>query len=518
VIGARSSCGIRRRSGVCRGLTVPAIALALVVGSGCGPRVERSQSLSALLAQAKNAPVAGAPVAGGASGVTPDSSVGDATTDERATQSAPAVGSSSGGTAAVGGGASIGQQAGRATSSPPPGRPSTNPGGPAGSGRSALSGGSNTTPASGAPAPGTPQNLAPVILGHIGEYSGVVGAALSSGLPMAGVVVRWLNEHGGLNGHPVRLVTGDAQSDPSRYNSLAKQMVERDHVIAFVGNQVSLSAAGAAQYLVDKGVPAVGGDLTHELWFKNSMMFPQGSDLETEAVGVMQSAAKLAKPKVAVFWCAEADLCARFNTFMQTDRAKATGAEVVYSARISLAQPSFTSECLQAQQRGAQTVMLAMDPNAQSRTARDCSQQGFHPLYFSGGVAVVETSKADPNLNGLRGMVSVFPWPAADSPATAEYQNAIKQYAPTMPTGQAAASVWTAGMLLRAASANLPATPTSQDIVAGLYTIRANDLGGLTVPLTFEKGKAYSQPRCYFTAQIDDGKWIAPAGSKAQCL
>jgi branched-chain amino acid transport system substrate-binding protein len=367
-------------------------------------------------------------------------------------------------------------------------------------------------------APEVSAELAPVVLGHIGEYSGVVGAALSSGLPMAGVLVRWLNDRGGLHGHPVKLITGDSQSDPARYNSLARQMVERDHVIAFVGNQVPLSAPGAAQYLVDKGIPAVGGDGTHELWFKNPMMFPQGANLESEALGVLQSAAKLAKPKVAVFWCAEADICSQFNSFTQTERAKATGAEIVYSARVSLAQPSFTSECLQAQQRGAQTVFLAMDPNAQSRTARDCSQQSFRPLYFSGGVAVVENSKTDRNLNGLRGMVSLFPWPAADTPATLEFQNAIREYAPAMPTGQAAASVWTAGMLLRAATAGLPATPTAADIVAGLYTIRGNDLGGLSVPLTFEKGRPYNQPNCYFMAQIDNGAWTAPMGSTAQCL
>jgi len=345
-----------------------------------------------------------------------------------------------------------------------------------------------------------------------------VGAAVGSGLPAAGLTVRWLNDHGGLNGHPVKLVTGDSQSDPSRYAALVKQMVERDRVIAFVGNQVPLSAQGGAQYLVDHGVPAVGGDLTQELWFQNPMMFPHGSTLETLALGVMQIAAQQSKPKVAVFWCTEADVCGKFNQYMSSSKAKATGADLVYSAQISLAQPDFTSECLQAKQRGAQAIMLAMDPNAQSRVARSCTQQGYSPMWLGASMAIADVSKNDPNLNGMWGSVPIFPWPAADSPATQLFQAAVKQYAPNMITGAASASVWTAGMLLRSIAGSISDTPSSADIVNGLYTVRNTTVDGLTSSLTYEKGKPYTVPSCYFTVKIDGGKWVAPDGSKPRCI
>jgi len=203
---------------------------------------------------------------------------------------------------------------------------------------------------------------------------------------------------------------------------------------------------------------------------------------------------------------------------MSESKAKATGADLVYSAQISLAQPDFTSECLQAKQRGAQAIMLAMDPNAQSRVARSCTQQGYAPLWLGASMAIADVSKNDPNLNGLSGSVPIFPWPAADTPGTQTFQAAVNQYAPNMVIGAASASVWTAGMVLRSIAGGLSATPSSKEIIDGLYTVRGSNLDGLTSPLTYEKGQPYRVPSCYFTVKIDNGKWIAPDGSKPQCI
>ena len=65
----------------------------------------------------------------------------------------------------------------------------------------------------------------PIVIGNIGDYSGIIGTLMKGGNVMAAVVARYVNEHGGLDGHPLQVVTGDAGGDPARALSLVRDMV-----------------------------------------------------------------------------------------------------------------------------------------------------------------------------------------------------------------------------------------------------------------------------------------------------
>jgi hypothetical protein len=91
----------------------------------------------------------------------------------------------------------------------------------------------------------------------------------------------------------------------------------------------------------------------------------------------------------------------------------------------------------------------------------------------------------------------------------------MNQYAGGAIKGYAGSLGWTAGALLVAATRNLPANPTTNDILNGLYSIKGNDLGGLTAALTFQKGQNPVEPFCYFTANSNSSNsgWDAPSSS-----
>src|SRR5947207_12794878 len=61
---------------------------------------------------------------------------------------------------------------------------------------------------------------------------------------MAQVVARYVNDHGGLNGHPMQVVTGDAGGDPARALSIVRDMVENKGAIALMGNLWVFSGTG----------------------------------------------------------------------------------------------------------------------------------------------------------------------------------------------------------------------------------------------------------------------------------
>ena len=108
-----------------------------------------------------------------------------------------------------------------------------------------------------------------MIAGHIGTYSGLLGAIFTGGREAVNAWAQHVNANGGLDGHPVEVVTADDQGDPSINLSLTRDMVENQGVIAFVGNIVPLSLTGSRSYVEQKGIPLVGGDLTDPAWFSS---------------------------------------------------------------------------------------------------------------------------------------------------------------------------------------------------------------------------------------------------------
>ena len=73
----------------------------------------------------------------------------------------------------------------------------------------------------------------------------------------------------------------------------------------------------------------------------------------------------------------------------------------------------------------------------------------------------------------------------------------------------AAPGAWTAGKLLEKALLAVPGKVTRESVLAGLWTLRNENLGGLTSPLTFTKGQNAPRSRCWTTIAIKGGRWTA---------
>jgi branched-chain amino acid transport system substrate-binding protein len=359
--------------------------------------------------------------------------------------------------------------------------------------------------------------LSPVKLGHVGTYSGLLGAIFAAGLPAIQAWGKWVNAHGGLNGHPVQITTADDGGDPSRNLQLTRNMVENQGVIAFVGNIVPLSLAGSQSYLEQSGIPSVGGDLANMLWWGSPIFFPQGGTVVGGTDGSAVVAVQRGGPNVALLYCGEAAGCFSARDEFKNGAAERAGGHLVYSAQVSLAQPNFTSECLQMSSKHVQAAVIAADGNSLSRVARDCKQQGFTPRWVTFGIALVTSIASDPNLEGMVGVSNVFPWFLTSGPASA-YGQAMATYAGNVTTSGAAADVWSAGVLLQDASKSLPAgTVKSSDVLNGLYSLQGDTLGGLGPPLTFHRGQPAPLIPCYVTIDMHGGHFGAPNGVNESC-
>ena len=509
-----------------RQLAWPLVSLAVVASglTGCGSRMSREAVIEALAPPDGGGQVEGIAAERPLEGEGAADAGGDAAPTAGAELSAPPEGGTvkapATGTANEAGAASATASSLPPTKSPSGGsagrkQPASGAGAPVSSGSGAGQGGASANPA---PAGAATGPLSTVVIGNIGEYSGPVAASLGSGRPMAMVVARWLNDHGGLNGHPVKMLVADNGGDPSRYLSLTKQMVEKDGAIAFLGNQVPITAAGAEEYLRQKGIPILGGEGAHSLWFSSPVMFFPGTGWQDQWIGAAGVAAKKGSNKLAMFYCVEAEPCQTANSaFDQANKVKRAGVDVVYRAQVSIVQPDFTSECLQAQSRGATVVAMSMDANSMSRVARSCGAQGYTPLYLTLGPGVVQSLTRDPYLKSVLAASPVFPWMATDLPGAKEFHKAVQQYNPSMEEAGAAAQVWVAALALQKAGAALPATPGPADIMKGIGMIRNETFGGLAPAMSFPTDGPRPVADCFFVLALDGGKWTAPQGSQPAC-
>jgi branched-chain amino acid transport system substrate-binding protein len=224
--------------------------------------------------------------------------------------------------------------------------------------------------------------------------------------------------------------------------------------------------------------------------------------------------------KVAFLWIREggAAITQIENPQFYSYAAKA-GLDIVYKAEVSIAQPDFTSEALQARQAGAQVVVFLSDYPSGIRFARSAHNQGWHPPIVGPWNWYVTQLPGGADSDGFITQSSlVTPYSIASQ--MKPYLDAVNRYEPGAPTGGIGADGWAAGKLLEAIAPSLGDHPTRADIFKGLYSLRGETLGGIVPPLTFPQGPHDKVNLCTLPVvwSAKEGKWNAPIPNTYFCM
>ena len=369
--------------------------------------------------------------------------------------------------------------------------------------------------------PGRGVGDSPVVLASVGTYSGPVGAASNPILLGVQVWVRHINRTGGLQGHPVALVVYDDGGDPARHRAQIQDAVEQRHAIAFLGNMAPLTGQASVQYVTAHRIPVIGGT-GGEGWAYTSPMFfpplPQGPLLaRTLPSGLAEQVIPKGKTKLGTLVCAEAQICSDGARAFE-ESAGAVGFNYVYKAKFSIAQPDFTAECLAARNAQVEVLFVLADQNSVGRVAAGCLRQAYRPVFGIAGQVLVDRQKDDPNLDGLVGIAPVFPGFQDGTPASDEFQQAMRAYGGSGAERLPAASGWVAAKLFEKAAARLSEPPTSEAILAGLWSIKNDTLGGLTGPLTFVQNQPPTNAVCWWPVVVHNRTFVSPDGFKLHCV
>ncbi len=487
-----------------------AIVCSLVVLSGCASRLDRAEIVAA---QTGGAPaVAGA---GAQAGVDPST-----------------IGGVAPGTDTGTGAVTPGSDPGAAGPATAPGQTGTAPGtGAAGAATNAggtttnSTGSKGNTGATGATGNTAKANGLPINIGFVGSITGLYGTSFRPVMNAVQANLTDLNARGGINGHPVKLIVADDAGDPSTYVAQIRKMVESDKVLAFVGNTHGASLSQAAiNYVESKQIPILDGDDSNLLAPTSHMIFGFGaSGLGLNGTEFAAARDLVGKGKKAGFIsCQEVQQCADYAEGF-AEYSKKAGFTPVFAGRASLTAPDFTANCLQARNAQAEVLFLRIDINSVKRIARDCSRQGYKPIYVTAPVLTDPSYPSNPAFDKIITPSQQFPFISEKLPEEKRFRSVMSRVIAADQIFAAHAQGWNvANIFAEAVKRGIApdATPSTELILKGLWSFKNETLDGTSQPLTYVKGQppAHLKNVCAFPMQIQNGKWTAPFGNKPSCL
>lgn len=360
---------------------------------------------------------------------------------------------------------------------------------------------------------------APIVIGTVGSYSGAQSAALGKSSVGIEAWTNQVNKDGGLNGHPVKLIVKDDGGDPAKALQAAKELIEKEKVVAIVG-ETSVADEAFQKYVEGKKVPVVGGLAPEKPFLTSPDFFPSGSSLVVTTYGMIKDAKEAGAKTVGGLYCAESPVCAQAGALGDTF-SKMLGVTWT-DGKISATQPNYTASCLSMKNAGAEGLYIAHNGAVAVRAVADCVKAGFEPVAMAQLNSVGADVIASPQYDGAVLTASNAVFTDEDVPGVKEFREAVEAYQPGITKDKqftiGVEQAWAGGKLFEAAAeaAGLGPESTPSDVYEGLYALKEETLGGLSAPLTFSKGKP-SFPSCYFSGSIEDGALVSKS-AEPTCL
>jgi len=362
-------------------------------------------------------------------------------------------------------------------------------------------------------AAGTGSGGPPIVIGAVQTKGGLVGENGAGQVASLAAWAAFVNSKGGINGREVQLITIDDGGDPGRHAAAVRKLLQENHVVAFVGDYAPLTFSAGAPLLEQAGVPSIGGDSGEAGYFKSPMAFafngaayPEGTAAGKWAPGAFPD-----KTKLAVFYIAEIEFGNRVASAM-ADGWRAAGKQVVAYSSVSLGQPDYTAEVLQAQSAGAQVVAVYADFSGCRRFWDAARRQGYKPVWI-GASACLDPSAidaGDETTNNLYVSIPLEP-PSSDIAAVQEMRQAMARFAPNFPHPEANGVLmrgWASGKLFERVVEVSGGKTDSQSLIDALHSMTNETIYGLSSPLDWPPGP-HPERTCGKMLQFDGSGFVS---------
>jgi branched-chain amino acid transport system substrate-binding protein len=357
----------------------------------------------------------------------------------------------------------------------------------------------------------------PIPIGFIGSIGGEHASSLEFGITAIEAWTNHINETGGINGHPLKLYTEDDENDATKALQSAKEMVEQDHIVAFVGAYSTVDV-NWEKYVAEKNIPVIGSATLDAPYATNPDFFPQSGGFPAYAYALISAAQKRGVKKMGIAVCAESPVCGLAGELVESIGNK-VGMPGIQVFKVGSSEPSYNSMCTSAEQAGLEGMAMVTNIDTELRIAENCAQLGYEPSWVTLSL-VLSTEKwaKQPELEGTF-IAGIAPYEAKGEPPREERNEVFE--AAGIPTEDALASaIWSSAEMFKLAAERAKIGPesTGEEVKKGLYTFKNETVNNLTPPLTFEPEVPSNFP-CYWPIVWENGEYKQEgSSSKAACI
>jgi branched-chain amino acid transport system substrate-binding protein len=288
-----------------------------------------------------------------------------------------------------------------------------------------------------------------VKIGQTMPYSGPVSAAGTFGV-VERAYYEMINEHGGVNGHKIVLLSLDDGYSPPRTVEETRRLVEDEHVLAIVGSLGTPTNSAVQRYLNQKQVPQLFLSSGASKW-DDPADFPWtmgwSPTYQTEArAAARYILAQVPDAKIAILYQND-DFGRDYLKGFKDGLGEAAKRLIVAEATYETSDPTVDSQIVTLQASGANVFFDAATQKATAQAIRKISDIGWKPLHFVSSIGASIGSVLKPaGLERAVGLVSARylkdstdpRW--ANDPGMRDYLAFLKERVPNVDPSDAGAS------------------------------------------------------------------------------
>ncbi len=316
-----------------------------------------------------------------------------------------------------------------------------------------------------------------IVLGSSQPMSGTLaymGKAVDEGIR---TYFDMVNEQGGVHGRKLKLITYDDELKPAKSVANAKLLVERDNVLAMVGNIGHATNISAYEYSSTKKVPTVGAlsisDLTSNP--PRELLYVLPSPQSTETAAYIDHAVEVLKAKkIAMLY--QNDGWGKPAYDIAVQRMQKHGLKLVEAQTFERFATDLTSQVFKLKQAEPDVVIVYALGQEAVQFFRSAEKLGWKPTVFGAG------GLNDPKFIELLGktqsrlyVASYYDAVDGDNPAIRSFfQRYSKLYPKSAPTSMALMGYSSAAVMVEALTRAGP-EPSRAKVVAALDGLKDFD-------------------------------------------
>lgn len=314
---------------------------------------------------------------------------------------------------------------------------------------------------------------------------------------------KWLNAHGGVNGHPVDFSISDDQGNPTNASELARRLVGQG-IVAFVASLSLDDCAVNRQYYQQQNIVSIdiGSDPT---CFASPNTDPVNSGPMIDPLMQLLYASQVLKAK---------RICVMgFNVPGEAADVKEA---ISYWEKLSGLKPTITVQgyglnadptpaVIKFKNAGCQAVSVSADIDTGPPFMKAVGTQNAHNIQWMMGLATYSPQFAKAVGTDGNGLLMGLEFASFQDPASAPM---LQQFAAAgIPDSMTEVTGWTAAYAFAHIAQTIKGPVTKDSFTAAAKSAQPFPIPSMGTPFSFGPGKTHNPNQAAFFVKLDNGKF-----------